>query len=322
LGLGICEPLRGRTRKAARVNSLEFAQFDAAGAIDRTIIGNRLSLERAVENELTMRFSGKTKDLLLIMASAACLLPLIVEQAFAQQFEFACGSQKAANAFSQAEWIFQNAQLTHYKHNKLSADQQWQVGNGSCGMEADCSGFVSYVLYRVAPAQYESIRALQPDRPYPQAKIYASFFNSLSHSAPANGWIRIAKFSDLRRGDIIAWEKNVLPGKRGNTGHVMFVVDKPEKIETIGSNKFVSIQVLDSSSVVHFAPETLPPNTHQSVRDGLGKGVVRLLLDGDSKPIGYWEGSFSGEKHKAIDQPTLSDNIGFGRLVDTYQPKN
>jgi len=252
-----------------------------------------------------------------VAAVVASVVLGIACPAVAQQFEFVSGSQTAANAFKKAEWMFQNVQVTHYKHNKLPAQQQWQTADGTCGLDADCSGFVSYVLHSVAPRQYELIQQMQPDRPYPQSKTFAKFFNSLSASQPSNGWIKINKFADLRRGDVIAWEKAVPLGKRGNTGHVMFVVDKPGAVETIDGKKFVSICVLDCSSVKHFAPETLPPHTHQLSRDGLGKGVVRLLLDGDDKPIGYWEGSFWGEKNRAISQPSLSDNIGFGRLVDS-----
>lgn len=258
----------------------------------------------------------KSRRLSLAMALTSLIL-CATQPTYGQQFKTDSGSQRTANAFAKAHWIFDNAQTTHYKHNKLTAEQQWQVGAGTCGMEADCSGFVSYVLHSVAPNQYENIHALQPDRPYPQSKTFAKFFNSLSNSAPTNGWIRVSSFSDLRRGDVIAWEKPLPPGSRGNTGHVMFVAQRPGAVEMINGKKFVPITVLDSSSVTHFPPETLPPHTHQRARDGLGKGVIRLLLDADNKPIGYWEGTYSAERKKQISEPTLSNNIGFGRLVDT-----
>ncbi len=254
-----------------------------------------------------------------IVIASLVWLGLAQSPLWAQQFRTTAGSQKSAHAFSKANWLFDNVQSTHYKHNKLPVEQQWQSADGVSGMDADCSGFVSYVINAVAPAQFKTVHDLQPDRPYPQSKTFATFFNSLSSSIPQEGWIKVSSIADLRQGDLIAWEKKQQAGSRGNTGHVMFVIDKPERIETIDGQKLVSINVLDSSSVVHFPPEQLPPNTHQDRRDGIGKGVVRLMLDGNNKPVGYWEGTFSGERKKQIDKPTLSDNIGFGRLVDTIK---
>lgn len=256
---------------------------------------------------------------LVIAATTGFVFLLCETPVFAQQFRTTAGSKKSADAFAKATWIFDNVQSTHYKHNKLPVEQQWQVGPGTCGMEADCSGFVSYVLSSVAPTQFEVVHKLQSDRPYPQSKIFATFFNSLSASAPRDGWIKVNSVSHLRQGDLIAWEKKQSAGSRGNTGHIMFVVDKPDRVDTIEGKKFLSINVLDCSSVTHFPPETLPPYTHQTVRDGIGKGVIRLLLDADNKPIGYWEGTYSAERKKQINEPALSDNIGLARLVDTIK---
>lgn len=218
--------------------------------------------------------------------------------------------------YEEAEQIFQKATSTHYRHNKLPASEQLGFADGTeCSVDTDCSGFVSYVLNKVAAPQYEPIRRMQIDRAYPQAKSFALFFKQLSDTSASSGWQRVSKYSDLKRGDLIAWEKPRDPGPRGNTGHVMFVVDAPAPIEVTEGKRYVSILVLDCSSVTHFAPETLPPNTHQTVRNGLGRGSIRLLLDENDNPIGYWEGNYSAEKDRQILKPSLSDNIGFARLV-------
>jgi hypothetical protein len=119
---------------------------------------------------------------------------------------------------------------------------------------------------------------------------------------------------------MIAWEKPINPDatKKGNTGHVMIVAEQPgaAEFDTVGDQKirFVAVKVLDCSSVTHFTPETLPPHAQQQQRDGLGKGVVRLILDENSQPIGYWEGTFSNVSQKEIKHPTYTKDIGFARL--------
>jgi hypothetical protein len=99
----------------------------------------------------------------------------------------------------------------------------------------------------------------------------------------------------------------------------MIVVDPPGRIqqENVGGKviKFVQIRVLDSSGVRHFPPESLPPLAHQSTREGLGKGEIRLILDDDEKVVGYWEGTYSETKRKPIVRPTYASAIGFARLV-------
>lgn len=219
--------------------------------------------------------------------------------------------------YDEAERVFQQVTSTSYKHNHLIAARQVEnLDGGGCRVDANCSSFVGYVLDKIARAQYEAVRQFHPNSSYPRARTYASFFNSLSDSKPTHGWLKIGRYSDLQRGDLIAWEKHLEPGQRGNSGHVMFVVQKPDQPEVIGGKRYVTIQVLDCSSVIHFPPEILPPKTNQNRRDGLGKGCVRILLDDSDHPIGYWEGTYSGERDCAINTASLSRNIAFARLAD------
>lgn len=223
-------------------------------------------------------------------------------------------SQKA---YDEAESVFQQVTSTRYKHNHLIASQQVEFSDGGgCRVDANCSSFVGYILDKVARAQYDAIRQFQPNNSYPRARSYASFFNSLTDTKPTHGWLKVSRYADLQRGDLIAWEKHLDPGQRGNSGHVMFVVQKPEPIEVVNDKRYVTIQVLDCSSVTHFPPEILPPKAKQTRRDGLGKGCVRLLLDEADNPIGYWEGTYSGERDCAINHASISRNIAFARLAD------
>src|SRR5438552_2368874 len=137
-------------------------------------------------------------------------------------------------AIDRALWVFDHASIVGYVHSKQDATNQVRALNGSdCVAKTDCSGFISNVLREVAPKHYESIRRLQPERPYPQAKTYADFFASLPTDHPSEGWLGLASYADLHRGDLIAWTKHRKPetkNGRGNTGHVMLILDPPSPV--------------------------------------------------------------------------------------------
>lgn len=225
-----------------------------------------------------------------------------------------------ARAYDFADRIFRNAKEVHYQHLHEPAKEQVRERDGRLVCRNDCSGFISYVLDSVAPKHYRPIRERQPERAYPQAKTFAQFFHELSADAPYEGWVGVPSYKDLRRGDIIAWEKPPSGNSnKGNSGHVMMVRDHPGNLERFVIDGrtllLVSIPVLDSSSVYHFPPEELPPSAEQSHRDGVGKGDVKLVLNERGKAVGYWEGTYWGEGQKEIRKPAFSDMIGFGRLV-------
>lgn len=228
----------------------------------------------------------------------------------------------AEKMFERADWVFNNAEQVHYGHRKVSATNQVKrFSNGRCEADTDCSGFVSYLLSDF-PKHYDSIRKLQPDRSYPQAKTYVQFFTDLKTDAATDGWVKVASTDDLRRGDLIAWKKpQPADGvkRKTNTGHIAIVIDRPGAVEETQINgqtyRYQSINVIDSSSVKHFQPEILPPLSSMPHRDGIGKGVVRILLDDTNRPIGYWEGTYWYEGNKDIRKPTLTNSIAFARMV-------
>lgn len=222
--------------------------------------------------------------------------------------------------YNRAESIIQSATNVHYEHAKESARKQVDFENGSCSAHNDCSGFISYLLVTDAPKHYDVLKAAQPNAHYPQAKTYAQFFSELSSNDPQNGWLKVDLVADLKRGDLIAWAKQKPPGqKRGNTGHVMMVAEPPTAVteEMVDGKpvRYSSIVVIDSSSVDHFPPDQLPPHAKQEHRDGVGKGTVRIVLDGADNPIGYWEETYWNEGHKPIEHPSYTPIIGFARLA-------
>ncbi|MBS1954696.1 MAG: hypothetical protein JST89_10945 [Cyanobacteria bacterium SZAS-4] len=220
----------------------------------------------------------------------------------------------ADKVLHKAESLLETVKDVHYEHLHSPAKEQID-GNVA---HNDCSGFVSYLLDKFAPTQYLSISSAQPEKDYPQAKTYAKFFSELK--SDQSGWLKVENFQDLKRGDFLAWAKQVQPGQKpGNSGHVAIVAAPPGEVEEATVNekqiRFVSIKVIDSSSVDHFAPDTLPPNAGQKHRDGLGEGFVRIIVDADNHPIGYWEGTYWNEGDKPIKGPSYTPTIGFARLI-------
>ncbi|HEY9731538.1 MAG TPA: hypothetical protein V6C89_06480 [Drouetiella sp.] len=228
----------------------------------------------------------------------------------------AADSTLADRVFTNAESLLGTVSDVHYEHLHSPADQQV---SGTVAHN-DCSGFVSYLLAKHAPNQYSAISAEQPSKDYPQAKTYARFFNELTNSQP--GWAKVTNIRKLKRGDFIAWAKQVVPGQKpGNSGHVAIVAEPPGDFAQVQladkTVRFLAIKVIDSSSVDHFSPDLLPPNAGQKHRDGLGKGYVRIVVDNDNDPIGYWEGTYWNEGDKPINGPSYTPVIGFARLVST-----
>ncbi len=231
-------------------------------------------------------------------------------------------AQRSLNdsVFDEANYVFNHAAAVRYSHHHAPAGKQVRFNGDSCTASTDCSGFVSYVLHKVAPKHYSAVHDWERKTPYPQAKAYETFFAQLDTSSPQEGWIKIRNFRELKRGDIIAWRIPKKPEhKGGNTGHVMIVAEKPLEVKEVSLDgqqvRCVDVPVIDSSSVDHFAPEELPPHAHQEHRDGLGKGTIRLIIDSDDRAIGYWEGTYWGEGHRTIHKPTFTRLIEFARLL-------
>jgi glutamine amidotransferase-like uncharacterized protein len=213
--------------------------------------------------------------------------------------------------------IFDQASDVSYVHNKKPASQQVvEASDGTFEAQTDCSGFISYVVHAVAPRHYKVVRKQEEEESYPQAKIWARFFNSLDSRQPHDGWLGISDWRDLQPGDIIAWEKgkDASPANH-NTGHVMLVMGKPSAPIVEGGYRYFEIEVMDSSTNYHFAPERLPPKASQKHRNGLGIGCVRIIVSANDKPIGYWAGTYWGEGKKEVTDPTMSNMIRFARMT-------
>ena len=225
------------------------------------------------------------------------------------------GSKLGRQALKVAESAFDSASVVGYVHrNALASKQVVSQSDGCVEAKTDCSGFMSYVVHSVAPKHYRAIRSLEPQKSYPQAKIWAQFFDSLDSSQARDGWLAISNWKDLKPGDLIAWQEGkISPG--GNTGHVMMVQGKPSEIQQQKEVRYFEVPVIDSSSVYHFPPEHLPPKASQAHRNGIGTGNVRIILSADNSPIGYWAGTYWGEGQKQINGPTFTKLVRFARMT-------
>jgi hypothetical protein len=232
-----------------------------------------------------------------------------------QEDEHANSSNLGQRALNLAETTFDNASVVGYVHrNALASRQVLSQSDGSLEAKTDCSGFMSYIVHSIAPRHYRAVRSMEPQKSYPQAKIWAQFFDTLDSNQPRDGWLAISNWRDLRPGDIIAWEEGKISAG-GNTGHVMMVQGKPGEIKQQQDIRYFEVLVIDSSSVYHFPPEHLPPKASQTHRNGLGEGNVRILLSEQNVPVGYWAGTYWGEGEKPIKGPTLTKLVRFARMT-------
>lgn len=251
------------------------------------------------------------------LASAATSAPnsaLTPSPTFSRTPAYSDNLSLGEKALQLAQAIFEKASVVRYIHKEVPAARQVITeDDGTVESKTDCSGFISYLVHTVAPAHYQIVRSREPQASYPQAKIWARFFDSLDTNQPQDGWLQISDWKNLNPGDFIAWKEG--GSSSGNTGHVMMVLRKPNGVQQRNNLRYIEVQVIDSSSVYHFPPEYLPPHASMEHRNGLGIGSIRIILSQNDQPIGYWEGTYWGEGDKPVRGPTQSNMIRFGRMV-------
>jgi hypothetical protein len=192
------------------------------------------------------------------------------------------------NLADAADRLLSDIRETHYQHKT-------HVVQSAGIYDMDCSGFVDFLLKRVAPAQYADL-PVEAGHTRPRAAMYFKLFNDLpAHQVP--GWRAIDRLSEARRGDIIAWALTASTQKPGDTGHVV-IVAAPPVLTNKGEYKVV---VYDSSGIQH------DDDSRPKATSGIGKGVIGFRVDDGGIPVAFQFNS----KTRLHFEP-----IAIGRVVD------
>ena len=141
----------------------------------------------------------------------------------------------------------------------------------------DCVGFVSDALKRAAPqawATVAKITGIAKGR-IPSPLRYRKFFASLTEK-PQPGWEAVTRASDLRPGDVVAWEYKT----KTAVGHAVVIGGTPVSV-LHGS---WMVEVYDSTSSPHSDDSRSKDQRAQVLastdrRSGLGHGVMVFLAD-------------------------------------------
>jgi hypothetical protein len=172
--------------------------------------------------------------------------------------------------FHEATNEFTTMTTTIYQH-------QTRVDRAAGSYRYDCVGFVSYALKRAAPQAWASIVKVTgiPRGRIPSPPRYRVFFASLAEK-PQPGWENVTKASELRPGDVVAWEHKT----ETSLGHAVVIGGTPSP----GPDGSWLVEVYDSTSSPH-RDDSRPrdgraqPLEANGRRSGLGHGVMALIAD-------------------------------------------
>lgn len=179
-------------------------------------------------------------------------------------------TNSAGPLFQEATRQFEGMTSTLYQHK---TDVDPKTGRH----RYDCVGFVSYALKQAAPEARESAfnaLKIKPGR-IPTPALYMSFFSSLV-GKPQEGWTAVAKASDLRPGDVVAWERITATAN----GHAVVIAGLP----AAGPEGTWIVKVYDSTASPH-GDDSRPDDKRAEVlaangkRSGLGHGVMAFSTD-------------------------------------------
>ena len=174
--------------------------------------------------------------------------------------------------FNEADRVFKNTQHTKYQHKQF-------IDEATGTYYVDCSGFVGYVLTRMAKRHL----ALIPKEgfwPVPRAFKYYEYFAGLTTTA-THGWRKLDRLDEARPGDIIAWQLSDDIRKDHDTGHVFIVA---ETLTSVGDQLF-AVRAFDSAALRHYDDTRV--NSDGVYHDGVGEGTFHLRVDADGKPTAF-----------------------------------
>jgi len=168
---------------------------------------------------------------------------------------------------AESKRIVDNVRYTDYRHHT-------EVDEFTGTYIMDCSGFVSYVLERVAPAHFAMIPK-EVDQPRPRAFEFYEYFSALK--AESDGWHPIHRIAHVRKGDIISWRHLGSMELHKDTGHVLIVAQTP----SVQADDVYSVSVYDSSDIPH------NDDTRRDGVTGVGMGEIKFRADCDGRPTSF-----------------------------------
>jgi len=188
--------------------------------------------------------------------------------------------------------ILSEARRIHTELKKTEYSHKTQVDEKAGTYAVDCSGFVCFLLKKLAPQHYKDVPKGEHKRP-----LAINFFEHFMSQPLVKRWRRIERLADAQPGDLIAWRRDELtPGE--NTGHIVFVDASPLR-EDDGQFK---VAVLDSTASAHGS------DTRKEGATGIGRGTMWFSVDAEGRPVAYRWRSKSG---------TLREEaIAIGRIQD------
>ena len=154
---------------------------------------------------------------------------------------------------------------------------QTRVNREAGSYRYDCVGFVSYALRQAAPTAWATaVRAtgIAKGR-IPSPPRYRAFFAGLPE-VPQAGWEAVAKASELRPGDVVAWEHKT----QSSVGHAVVIGGVPKPV----ADGSWQVEVYDSTSSPH-GEDSRPGDQRAQVlaatgrHSGLGHGIMVFLAD-------------------------------------------
>ena len=174
----------------------------------------------------------------------------------------------APSLVAEATRIVTTAKATVYSHTTL-------VDEAALRFEFDCSGFVGYLLRRVAPQARRELVAATAKRPL--AKHFVSFIEGLPPKAKGR-WTRVDDARALQAGDVVVWIR-AADSKSTNTGHVMLVAGPPTRRDGTTLN----VPIFDSTALAHGRTDKRAAGSP----NGVGRGAIALRIDRAGKPLAF-----------------------------------
>jgi hypothetical protein len=208
----------------------------------------------------------------------------------------------SARQLLQALWPEQ----TNYQHNQGTVIWPGDAGS-SPECRTDCSGFIDALLKHTYGLKSADLRKWF-GKGRPLAKDYYAAI------AEEKGFRRVPVISQLRPGDILAVQ---YPVGSSNTGHVMLVAGTPKaraaSAPLVAGTWQWEVNIIDESESGHGATDTRH-KPDKTMRDGLGRGVLRIYTDAEGRIAGYAWSTLKVSKFESV----RTHPFVIGRLAEEF----